>query len=105
MLFGSACRRDMHIAPRYDTFAPTDFFGDGRSERPTITDTVARGQLHLDEARYTGKVNGKDIDYFPIQITEADLKRWQGHAGGPWITPAARLPRSTTGERPCGTFL
>src|SRR5579884_1400523 len=77
MLFGSACRRDMHIAPRYDTFAPTDFFGDGRSERPTIPDTVARGQLHLDEARYTGKVNSKDIDYFPIQITEADLKRGQ----------------------------
>jgi len=67
----------MHIAPRYDTFAPTDFFGDGRSERPSIPDTVARGQLHLDEARYTGKVNGKDIDYFPIQITEADLKRGQ----------------------------
>jgi mono/diheme cytochrome c family protein len=77
MLVASGCRRDMHIAPRYDTFAPTNFFGDGRSERPTIKDTVARGQLHLDEARYTGKVNGKDIDYFPIQITAADLERGQ----------------------------
>ncbi|MGI8962681.1 MAG: c-type cytochrome [Bryobacteraceae bacterium] len=65
----------MHNQPRYKPFAPTDFFGDGRSERPTIEDTVARGQLHLNDARYTGKVSGKDIDYFPIQITRADLTR------------------------------
>ena len=65
----------MHNQPRYKTFAATNFFGDGRSERPTIPDTVARGQLHLDEARYTGKLNGKDIDFFPIQITSADLAR------------------------------
>lgn len=67
----------MHNQPRYKPFAATDFFGDGRSERPTIEDTVARGQLHIDEARYTGKQNGKDISFFPIQITEADVQR--GH--------------------------
>jgi hypothetical protein len=67
----------MHNQPRYKPFATTDFFGDGRSERPSIEDTVARGQLHLNDARYTGKVNGKDIDYFPIQITRADLTRGQ----------------------------
>lgn len=76
-LFGTACRQDMHNQPRYKPFAATDFFGDGRSERPTIPDTVARGQLHLDEARYTGKQNGKDIAYFPIQITRADVARGQ----------------------------
>ena len=27
------------------------FFGDGRSARPAIDDTVARGQLHIDQAR------------------------------------------------------
>jgi hypothetical protein len=69
------CRQDMHNQPRYKPLAPTDFFGDGRSERPSIDDTVARGQLHLSDARYTGKVNGKDIDYFPIQITRGDLTR------------------------------
>lgn len=72
-----ACRQDMHNQPRYKPFAATTFFGDGRSERPTIEDTVARGQLHLDQARYTGKMNGKDIDYFPIQITRADVARGQ----------------------------
>lgn len=73
----ASCRQDMHNQPRYKPYAATDFFGDGRSERPTIEDTVARGQLHLDDARYTGKENGKDIDYFPIQITRADVLRGQ----------------------------
>lgn len=73
----AACRQDMHNQPRYKPFAATSFFGDGRSERPTIEDTVARGQLHLDQARYTGKENGKDIAYFPIQITRADVARGQ----------------------------
>ncbi|MBV8553087.1 MAG: cytochrome c [Acidobacteriaceae bacterium] len=73
----TACRDDMHNQPRYKPFASTDFFGDGRSERPTIPDTVARGQLHLDEARYTGKINGKDVEYLPIQITREDLQRGQ----------------------------
>lgn len=76
-LITTACRDDMHDQPRYKPFAATTFFGDGRSARPTIADTVARGQLHLDAARYTGKENGKDIDYFPIQITQVDLQR--GH--------------------------
>ncbi len=71
----TACRQDMHNQPRYKPLAVTDFFGDGRSARPSIEDTVARGQLHLNDARYTGKVNGKDVDYFPIQITRADLTR------------------------------
>lgn len=75
MLAATACRQDMHNQPRYKTFAATPFFGDGRSERPTIDDTVARGQLQTDTARFTGKVNGEDINYFPIQISRSDLER------------------------------
>ncbi len=71
------CRQDMHNQPRYKPLAATDFFGDGRSERPSIADTVARGQLRIDQARYTGKADGKDIDYFPIQISHGDILRGQ----------------------------
>jgi cytochrome c553 len=71
------CRNDMHNQPRYKPLAATDFFGDGRSSRPTIEDTVARGQLRVDTPRFTGKENGKDIEYFPIQITREDVER--GH--------------------------
>ena len=83
LLFGAlllvltGCRQDMHNQPRYKPLASTDFFGDGRSERPSIPDTVARGQLRIDQARYTGKVNGKDVDQFPIAITKADVQRGQ----------------------------
>ena len=73
----TACRQDMHNQPRYKPLASTSFFGDGRSARPSIPDTVARGQLHLDEARYTGKQGGKDITAIPIQITRADVVRGQ----------------------------
>ena len=73
----TACRQDMHNQPRYKPFAATDFFGDGRSARPAIEDTVARGQLRVDQARFTGKVNGEDVDYLPIQITRADVARGQ----------------------------
>src|SRR6476646_905576 len=77
LLATTACRQDMHNQPRYKPFAATDFFGDGRSARPVIADTVARGQLHIDEARFTGNVDGKDVDAFPIQITRADVERGQ----------------------------
>ncbi|HWF46926.1 MAG TPA: cytochrome c [Bryobacteraceae bacterium] len=77
LLSATACRQDMHDQPRYKAFAATPFFGDGRSARPAIDDTVARGQLETDTARFTGKVNGQDIAYFPIQITRSDLERGQ----------------------------
>jgi mono/diheme cytochrome c family protein len=73
----TACRQDMHNQPRYKPLAATTFFDDGRAARPAIDDTVARGQLHLDPARYTGKENGKDVDFFPIQITADDVARGQ----------------------------
>jgi len=73
----TACRQDMHNQPRYKPLATTTFFGDGRAARPTIADTVARGQLHIDDARYTGKENGNDVNYIPIQITETDVQRGQ----------------------------
>jgi mono/diheme cytochrome c family protein len=77
MLSASACRQDMHNQPKYKPLAETDFFGDRRSARSTIPDTVARGQLRIDQARYTGKLNGKDVTAIPIQITREDLDR--GH--------------------------
>ena len=73
----TACRQDMHDQPRYKPLAGTDFFGDGRSARPEIAGTVARGHLRIDTARFTGKVDGQDVDAFPFQITKADLARGQ----------------------------
>jgi hypothetical protein len=71
------CRQDMHNQPRYKPLAATDFFGDGRSARPAVEGTVARGHLRIDKARYTGKENGMDVTEFPFPITRADLLRGQ----------------------------
>ena len=74
-LLVSGCRVDMHIQPKYLPYEGTDFFADGRSERQPVADTVARGQLRLDELFYSGKQNGVEADVFPFPITRADLDR------------------------------
>lgn len=73
----AGCRLDMHVQPKYKPDDPSTFFGDGRSERPVVPGTVARGHLQLDELFYTGKVNGVPADTFPFPITMKDLKRGQ----------------------------
>ena len=73
----AACRQDMHNEPRYKPLAESEFFTDHRSARPMVEGTVARGHLRIDEARYTGKINGEEIDQFPIPITKEDIERGQ----------------------------
>jgi Cytochrome C oxidase, cbb3-type, subunit III len=77
MCFVEGCRLDMHIDPRYDPLSPSSFFPDGRSERPMVPGTVARGHLRVDELLYTGKINGKLANVFPFPITRKDLERGQ----------------------------
>jgi hypothetical protein len=69
------CRLDMHVQPKYLPYEPTAFFDDGRSERPPVPGTVARGHLHLDELLYTGKENGVESNRFPFPMTHEDLER------------------------------
>jgi len=73
----TACRQDMQNEPRYKPLAASEFFADGRSARPMVEGTVARGHLRIDEARYTGKLDGEDVDQFPIPIAKADIERGQ----------------------------
>jgi hypothetical protein len=71
----AGCRLDMHVQPKYLPYEPTTFFDDGRSERPVVPGTVARGHLRLDELLYTGRENSAVADKFPFPITRADLER------------------------------
>ena len=73
----AGCRQDMHNQPRYKPLAASDFFGDGRSARPAVEGTVARGHLRIDKARYMGKEDGADVTLFPFPITRVDLLRGQ----------------------------
>lgn len=62
----AGCRQDMQDQPRYKPLAGSDFFPDGRSARPIVEGTVARG--HLDEPAfyYDGTIDGKEIDFLPV---------------------------------------
>jgi mono/diheme cytochrome c family protein len=72
------CRQDMHDQPRYIPLRPSQFFADGRSERPLIEGTVARGHLEDDQAFYTGKgPDGKPVDTFPFPVTKEVVERGQ----------------------------
>jgi mono/diheme cytochrome c family protein len=76
--FLAACRQDMHDQPRMYPLRGSPVFADGRSARPLVPGTVARGYLREDVAFYTGKgVDGKPVDTYPFPITEEVLKRGQ----------------------------
>jgi hypothetical protein len=77
VLLVAGCRQDMHNQPKYKPLAASQFFDDGRSARPMLEGTVARGHMRLDPARFTGKVGGKDVTEFPFPITRADMGRGQ----------------------------
>jgi len=74
----SACRQDMHDQPKYIPLRPSDFFADGRSARPLIEGTVARGYLDANVLLYTGKgPDGKPSNEFPMPVTKELLLRGQ----------------------------
>lgn len=75
VLLAAGCRQDMHDQPRVKPLARSDFFGDERSARPLVEDTVARGHLKEDPLLFTGK-DGKDIaDVFPFPVGLEVLER------------------------------
>jgi mono/diheme cytochrome c family protein len=53
----------------------SDFFEDGRSSRPPVPGTVARGQLRADTYFYTGMMGAQAGDQMPFPITEQVLQR------------------------------
>src|SRR5579864_4151452 len=71
----SACRLDMHVQPRENPLSRSDFFADGRSARPLVEGTVARGHLHADTYFYTGKIGDNPGDVMPFPVTKEVLER------------------------------
>jgi mono/diheme cytochrome c family protein len=73
----TACRQDMHDAPRYEPLEASTFFADGRSSRTLVANTVARGQLREDRHLYEGIVDGRPAETFPMPVTAQMLARGQ----------------------------
>jgi mono/diheme cytochrome c family protein len=73
----TACHRDMRDQPRHEPFEASTFFADGRSARPPVENTVARGHLALDSLLYAGKEGGWPATTWPFPVTAEVLKRGQ----------------------------
>jgi mono/diheme cytochrome c family protein len=73
----AGCRADMQDQPRMFPQRGSEFFADGRSARPQVENTVARGQLHEDSYFYTGLEGGKEGNALPFAVTPAVLERGQ----------------------------
>lgn len=71
------CRQQMAEQPSYDPLEKSDFFEDGRSARPLVEGTVARGHLQDDDLLFTGMIDGKPATEFPFKVTEQIVKRGQ----------------------------
>lgn len=72
-----SCRQQMADQPNYRPLVKSEFFADGRSARPAIPGTVARGQLQEDEQFYTGRLGGEAAATFPFPVTREVLYRGQ----------------------------
>ena len=73
----AGCRQDMHDQPKFYPQRGTTFFADGRSARPQVENTVARGQLHEDSYFYTGMKDGAEGTTMPFPVTMDVLERGQ----------------------------
>src|SRR5207249_4815697 len=55
LLLPAGCQQEMARQPSYKPLDPSTFFPDGRSARPLVPGTVARGHLRTDLPLFTGK--------------------------------------------------
>lgn len=77
LVLAAGCRQDMHDQPKFKTYRANPVFADGRSARPLVQGTVARGALQEDEHLFKGMENGAAATTFPFPITEQMLFRGQ----------------------------
>ena len=57
IMLSAGCQQQMADQPSYKSLQPCDFFDDGRSARPVVPGTVARGYLRVDRAFFTGQTD------------------------------------------------
>lgn len=62
LLFACGCQQQMANQPSYRPLEPASFFPDGRSARPFVEGTVARGHLRTDTHLFTGRTPRKEAE-------------------------------------------
>jgi mono/diheme cytochrome c family protein len=70
--------QDMGHQPKFGAQAATPLFADGRSMRPPVDGTVARGELREDPRLNRGlEADGKFVKLTPMPVTKERLRRGQ----------------------------
>ena len=104
----AGCRLDMHVQPRYNPLAKSDFFPDQRAARPLVEGTVAQGDERADAYFYTGKIGNGLGDNMPFAVTREVLDRGRERyniycspchsaLSRRGVSRASRLPTTSTG--------
>lgn len=70
VLSGCSLKQDMALQPKNRPLSPSDFFADGRSARPLVENTVARGSVLEDEMTVS-----KESNAFPLPLNQELLER------------------------------
>ena len=73
----TSCTMTMRDQPRVDPYEPNAFFPKEQSAQLPVEDTVPYGEADVDDAYYTGQVDGQYVTEFPFEITRDDLLRGQ----------------------------
>jgi mono/diheme cytochrome c family protein len=66
----TGCVQQMADQPKYKPLAASSAFPDGAASRAPVPGTIARGELELDDAFFTGKTNGQLVTELPPGATD-----------------------------------
>jgi hypothetical protein len=77
MIVSAGCRQDMQDEPKMIPQRGTRFFANGRSVRPQVPGTVARGEQNADDYFHTGVIDNQVQDKMPFAVTMPVLLRGQ----------------------------
>ncbi len=73
----TGCHQDMYDQAKKEPLEASAFFKDGRSARPLVPGTIARGQLQTDAPEFTGREDGEFVVDLPTPLDERLIRRGQ----------------------------
>ena len=74
-LLAGCDRQDMYEQPKYEPLQHSTAFGDERSARPLVADTVAQGELRTNTEFFAAKSGTNLVTVIPVAVTKALLER------------------------------
>jgi mono/diheme cytochrome c family protein len=93
ILTACGCQQKMADQPSFKPLQASEFFADGRSARPVVPGTIARGHLRTNVAFFTGRIEGAAATSSLVTTSDADSRASQPRAASA-LQPADIVPPS-----------